>query len=138
MTFEELLREITEGKSGRETERKPERKPEPVRPPEVYTNYDEEVEDEESSKEVLEDVNYDYRTRDKLYRDYEQAKSEAFERKSLEETMTLASTDMSYGRFKEFDTKEKKHPMKQYLEELHDPEGLKKAFIVSEILQRKF
>ncbi len=134
MTFEDLLREITEGKMGRERTSEP--KPEPVRPQQRHSNYDEEVADE--AEEVLEDINYDYRTRDNLYREYDEAKQQAFERKSLEETMTLESTDMSYGKFKEFQTQEKKHPMKQYLEGLHDPENLKKAFIVSEILQRKF
>ncbi|HLT74630.1 MAG TPA: hypothetical protein VKZ68_06075 [Ohtaekwangia sp.] len=137
MTFEDLLREITEGKMGRQSEQGPQSRPEPVRQQQRYSNYDEEVAEEEV-QEVLEDVNYDYRTRDKLYREYEEAKQEAFERKSLEETMTLESTDMSYGKFKEFETQEKKHPMRQYLEGLHDPENLKKAFVVSEILQRKF
>ena len=135
MTFEDLLREITEGKMGRQSEQSPQQKPEPVPSQQRYSSYEEE---EEETGEVLEDVNYDYRTRDNLYREYEEAKQEAFERKSLEETMTRESTDMTYGRFKEFMTKEDKHPMRKYLEGLHDPENLKKAFVVSEILQRKF
>jgi hypothetical protein len=130
LTFEELLREITEGKTHREPERTPE--PEIQRP--SYKNYDDEVEEE---VEVLEDVNYDYRAKDSLYSQYEEAKRQAFERPSLEETMNVNDTDMRFGKFKEFEIA-KSQEVHPYLKDLKNPDGLKKAFVLSEILQRKF
>lgn len=131
LTFEELLREITEAKE--------ERKPEPVtvksEAREKYVNYEEEIEAEE---EDLEDEGYDYRKKDKLYAEYEDAKALAFYRPSLEETMSLNDTDTRFGRFKEFEQAKERDLMKEYLGDLQDPEGLKKAFVMSEIFQRKF
>jgi hypothetical protein len=131
LTFEELLREITEGK----TVKTPERKPEPVVSRPVYKNYDEEIADEE---EDLEDVDYDYRKQDSIYKQYEDAKSQAFIRPSLEETMDLSKTDMTFGKFKAFEIHRSRTGVPAYLDDLKDPEGLKKAFVMSEILKRKF
>jgi hypothetical protein len=135
-TFEELLREIVEGKS--EPEAEPERRPDPVHQRPVYKNYDDEIEEEVDSREVIEDVNYDYRKQDSIYAQYEGSKREAFARPSLEETMNLDTTDMSYGKFKAFDIHEKRNIGGEYLADLNDPEFLKKAFVMSEILKRKF
>jgi hypothetical protein len=133
LTFEDLLREITEGKVATPKTRTPE--PE-IERPSYYRNYDEEIEDE--VKEVVEDVNYDYRTKDSLYSQYEQAKNEAFTRPSLGETMNVSDTDMRFGKFKEFEIKNQRNLANEYLADLRDPEGLKKAFVLSEILKRKF
>ncbi len=137
-TFEELLREIMEGKSEPEQKPEVERKSEPIHQRPVYKNYDEEVEDEVNSRETLEDVNYDYQSRDSIYSDYEGAKREAFLRPSLEETMSLDETDMSYGKFKAFEIKQNRTVVGDYIADLKDPESLKKAFVMSEILKRKF
>lgn len=137
-TFEELLREIMEGKSEPEPEPKPQRKTEPTYNPPVYKNYDEDVEAETDSREVVEDVDYDYRKKDSIYSQYEASKREAFVRPSLEETMNHDMTDMSYGKFKAFDIQEKRNIGREYLADLNDPEFLKKAFVMSEILKRKF
>lgn len=132
LTFEDLLREITEGK----VEKAPERKPEPpvVQRP-MYKNYDDEVGEEVES---LEDVEYDYRKKNSRYAEYEEGKALAFERPSLEETSPVFKTDMSYGKFKEFEIQTNSNLMSDYLSDLNSPEGLKKAFVLSEILKRKF
>jgi len=121
LTFEELLREITESK----TQPKPQPK---------YTNYEEELEDEEQD---LEDVNYDYK-KDKVAVEYEAAKQHAFTRSSLEETMDINKTDIKFGKFKAFEQDEQTNLAERYLNDFKDPEGLKKAIVMSEILQRKF
>lgn len=130
-TFEELLREIMEGKP----EPEPEIRPVPPHQRPVYKNYDEEIEDEAQS---LEDVDYDHRRNESVYSQYEGSKPEAFTRRSLEETMTHDMTDMSYGKFKAFDIQESRNLGREYLQDLNDPETLKKAFVMSEILKRKF
>jgi hypothetical protein len=121
LTFEELLREITEGKS---LEKEPE-----------VVDYDDQVGDEEQD---LEEVDYDYKKKDKIYEVYEQAKAQAFVRPSLEETMKLEDTDLRYGKFKEFEEVEKQNVLEKYIADFRDPEGFKKAVVMSEILRRKF
>ncbi len=137
-TFEELLREIMEGKSQPEPEPEVEQESEPVYQKPVFKNYDEEAKEEVRSRETLEDVNYDYQRRDSIYSEYEGAKREAFLRPSLEETMSLDETDMSYGKFKAFEIKQNRTVVGDYIADLKDPESLKKAFVMSEILKRKF
>lgn len=129
LTFEELLKEITEAKQPK--------KPvyETVEPKTEYIDYDDQIGEEEQD---LEDVNYDYRKKDKLYNDYEEAKKEAFFRPSLEETMNVADTNMSFGKFKEFEQVQQRNLLEEYTKEFQDPEGLKKAVVMAEILNRKF
>ncbi len=69
---------------------------------------------------------------------YEQAKKQAFNRPSLEETMKVEDTVVSFGRFKAFEQEKKRDLLGEYLAELRDPEGFKKAVVMNEILQRKF
>jgi hypothetical protein len=125
LTFEELLREISEGKTQTQV-------PKEVTPKAEYENYDEVIEEEDL--EV--DLN-DYRN-DKVTTTYEEAKRQAFARPSLEDTMKLQDTEMKFGRFKEFEKEAKRDLLGEYLADLRDPEGLKKAIVVSEILKRKF
>jgi hypothetical protein len=127
LTFEELLREITEAKQPQPPVAKP------AYPKADVVNYDEEIGEEEQDLEV---VNYDDR---RIYNtDYEEAKRQAFARPSLEETMNVRDTDMQFGKFKVFEQKKKNSLLKEYNVNLQDREGLKKAFIMSEILKRKF
>jgi hypothetical protein len=140
MSFEELLREIQESKETRETPApaapiKPYRIPEPAyRPPEpTYqdVDYDDNIGEEAQDLETV--------TADQTSTDiYERAKQQAFLRPSLEETMKLEDTVIRFGQFKGYETTEEKAPLAGFLAELKDPEGFKKAFIMSEILQRKF
>ena len=130
LTFEELLREISEAKAPA--------KPEPVvvQPKSEYVDYDDDLEEEEQD---LEDVSGDYRKKDRAFYDtYEEAKRQAFNRPSLEETVKLKDTDMKFGKFKEFAEEAESNPLNDYLKELKDPEGFKKAFVLSEVLQRRY
>jgi hypothetical protein len=125
LTFEELLREITESK-------KP--SAEVIPPREDYVNYDEEVPVEEQD---LEDVNYNYR-KDKVASQFEDAEQHAFSRSSLEETLNIADTDTKFEKFKVFQAEQQSNPMDRYLSDFYDLEGLKKAVVLSEILKTKF
>ena len=123
LSFEELLKEITESKQQRQ----------PMEEPVV--DYDENLEEEEKD---LEDVEYDYRKQNKTYEVYEEAKKQAFFRPSLEETMKLQDTVVNFGKFKEFEKRAENNLAAEYLKEFHDTDSLKKAVVMSEILKRKF
>jgi hypothetical protein len=129
LTFEELLREITEAKQPQ--------KPvyQPAQPKAEYVDYDDQIGEEEQD---LEDVNYDYKKKDKLYDVYEEAKRQAFVRPSLEETMNVRDTNMQFGKFKVFERREQRNLLEEYTRDFQDPEGFKKALVMSEILKRKF
>ena len=139
VSFEELLREIQGMK-------KPEPAPRSIPMPRSYEqppekkewepyDYEDEVVEE---KKQLEDANYDYRKQDKIYDIYDNATKQAFVRPSLEETMKLDETIVRFNQFKEYKTDTKHNLMEEYVKELKDPKGFKKAFIMSEILQRRF
>jgi hypothetical protein len=123
LSFEELLKEITESKQQQQPRE------------ESVVDYDENLEEEEKD---LEDVEYDYRKQNKTYEIYEEAKKQAFHRPSLEETMKIQDTVVSFGKFKEFEKGAVTNLAAEYLKEFHDPEGLKMAVVMSEILKRKF
>ena len=76
--------------------------------------------------------------KDKVYDIYEDAKRLAFERPSLEETMKVTDTNVKFGKFKEFEAEEQRDLLAEYSKQFRDPEGLKKAVVLSEILNRKF
>jgi len=140
MSFEELLREIQEAKGTQqapapETPIKSYRIPEPAYRPQEPTyqevDYDDNLGEEEQDLETVSD--------DRTATDiYERAKQQAFSRPSLEETMKLEDTVIKFGQFRGYETTEEKNPLAGFLNEIKDPEGFKKAFIMSEILQRKF
>ena len=118
LTFEELLREITEGKAMP--------KAEPV------VDYDDELGEEEKD---LEDVDYNYRKDSQVYED---AKKQAFFRPSLEETMNVKDTVVSFGKFKEFERVKERNLSEEYLNHFLDQDAIKKAVVMSEILKTKF
>ena len=131
VSFEELLREIQGMK-------KPAAPPKPI--PEVanekkaWEPYPYKVEE----RKQLEDANYDYRDNDKIYEIYDNATKQAFNRPSLEETVKLKDTIVRFNQFKEYETNTNLSLVEEYVKELKDPKGFKKAFIMSEILQRRF
>lgn len=133
VTFEELLREITEGKLATPppvTERSPEYsqpKPQPE-----YVDYDDEIEDEEKSLEEVTAVDEERTTKI-----YEEAKKLAFYRPSLEETLKVQDVNTTYGKFAAFEAKQDTNLLLEYTKDLRDPKGFKKALILSEILNRK-
>lgn len=128
LTFEELLREITEGKQPQ----KPVFQPAPQR---KYENFDDDLKDEAQS---LEEVSYDERNDDHVFKAYEEAKNQAFQRSSLEETLHLKDIVMDFGKFKIFEEEKKRNLSDDYIKIFRNPEGLKQAVVMSEILKRKF
>lgn len=130
LTFEELLKEITESKT---MESKPVTIP--SAPQADYVDYDDDLSEEEES---LEEEEYDYRKRDQVYNVYEEAKRQAFERPSLEETMKAGETVGTYGKFKAFEEQQQRNLLQEYLGNFNDAEQLKKAVVMSEVLNRKF
>jgi hypothetical protein len=69
---------------------------------------------------------------------YDKGKLEAFNKLSLEETMRIEDTDVKYERFKMFEKQQSRDLIQEYLADFKDPEGFKRAIVMSEILQRKF
>lgn len=129
MTFEELLREI----QGEKVRTRPEpRVPEKKQP--EYVDYDDDLVEEEQD---LEDVEYDASKDDEVFKAYEAAKREAFNRPSLEEVSPVGEV-VRFDHFKEYDRPQKSRPSMSFLKDLKDPEGFRKAFIMSEILRRKY
>ncbi|RAV99577.1 hypothetical protein [Pseudochryseolinea flava] len=133
LTFEELLREISESKTATPVQTTVQTTTRPYQ--EAVVDYDDNLGEEAQD---LEDTGYDYRKKDKIYDVYEEAKRQAFNRPSLEETMKVEDTVVRYGKFKEFEQAPQRDLVKEYLSELSDPEGMKKAVVMSEILQRRF
>ncbi|CAN5263878.1 hypothetical protein BH09BAC3_BH09BAC3_23090 [soil metagenome] len=136
MTFEDLLREIQGSKKPDPVSQK---LPEPVyeAPQQKWEpyHYEEEV---VVQRKPLEDTNYDYRKHDKIYEEYDNAKKYAFVKPSLEETMKIEDTVVRFNPFKEY-APDPRHQLRQdIVKEFKNPQSFKKAFILSEILQRKF
>ena len=130
ITFEDLLREIQEAKA-------PSR-PQPVSPkqrPHELVDYDDELEEEEKS---LEDVTYDASKDDAVFKAYEAAKREAFNRPSLETIDQPRERNIQFGHFKEYEGKVISNRGRRFLKELKNPEGFRKAVILSEILNRRY
>jgi hypothetical protein len=131
VTFEELLREIQQTKT-------PKAQPQPILEPvkEYKTvDYDDDLKEEE---QPLENTNYDYRKQDTIYETYEKARQEAFLRPSMEETLKLENTVVRFGSFKGYEQEAKPTLASIYAKELRDPTNFRKAFIMSEILNRRF
>lgn len=127
LTFEELLREITEGKSTTQQPAKPTPRP-------AYVDYDDNLGDEAQD---LEEVDYSYQQRDNIYQVYEKAKQDAFSRKSLEE-IGEESKPLEFGKFKVFEEEKRRTVLDDIVQELGSPGGARKAVILSEILKPKF
>ena len=126
VSFEELLKEITEGKQPKPAATVVRPEPQPV-----YVDYDDEIESEEKT---LEKVTFDQERTNEIY---ENAKKMAFNRPSLEESLNLADVNTSFGKFKEFEIKTERNILSEYAKDLRDPKGFKKAFILAEVLNRK-
>lgn len=133
VSFEDLLREITEGKQPKAVQPVREQKAAytPPKPQPAYVDYDDEIEEEEKS---LEKVAFDQERTNEIY---ENAKKQAFARPSLEESLKLADVNTSFGKFKEFEVKSERNILSEYTKDLRDPKGFKRALILSEVLNRK-
>ncbi|MFM7859054.1 MAG: hypothetical protein ACKO96_45805, partial [Flammeovirgaceae bacterium] len=133
ISFEDLLKEIEASKNPQQTifkEQKP--KPQSVA---NDTDYDDELLEEAQGQERI-----DYKTRDEdaTFDVYEKAKLAAFNRPSLEETMKVEDTEVKFGQFKGYQQEQALSPLHLLVKDLKDPEGFRKAFIMSEILSRKY
>jgi hypothetical protein len=124
LTFEELLKEITEAK---------EPLPPVLKPVQEFEDYDDEIEEEKEPARP----EYDYRKQE-TYQSYEQSKFEAFNHLSYEETMKLEDTNVEFGKFKVFE-EEKAPPMaEQIAADFADIDRVKRAFIMGEIFNRRY
>jgi hypothetical protein len=129
ITFEELLKEITASKEKpvAETQSYEEYQPE-------YEDYDDRVEDE--IKDIEEEAVTNPQ-KNSIYQQFEEAKYKDYTKDTLEESLKLANVNMKYGRFKEFESSKEVNLLEAYASDLRNPEGLKKAFVLSEIFNRK-
>ena len=142
ISFEDLLREIQQAKNPKPEQpvlQKPVLQPgasvqRPAKPYD-YQDYDDEIEEEEKGPEIKRP---DYKADDKIYDVYEEAKKQAFIKPSLEETMKLEDTVVRFDQFKGYKQEKISSHGVSYLKDFKDREGFKKAFIMSEILKRKF
>jgi hypothetical protein len=121
VSFEDLLREITEAKS---LKAEPEYDME-----EVDFEYDDEPVEDHRVRDVV-----DHRKPEYTYDQYEAAKAHDYSKDSLEESLKLENVDMGYGKFREFETAKPVNLLDLYTKDLRDPEGLKKAVILTEVL----
>ncbi|MEK6780638.1 MAG: hypothetical protein AABY93_02975 [Bacteroidota bacterium] len=140
ISFEELLREIQQAKNPKpqpDVLQKPVLQTTTQRPakPYDYQDYDDDIEEEEKGQEIKRP---DYKADDKIYDVYEEAKRQAFVKPSLEESMKLEDTVVRFDQFKGYKQEKVNTLGMTYLKDLNDPVGFKKAFILSEILKRKF
>lgn len=133
VTFEELLREIQAAKNPKPISAPQNPVPLPQKSYEVV-DYDDDLEEEYKAPKRLD---YDENRDDKVYEIYEQSKKQAFLRPSLEETMKLEDTNVTYSKFDEYIQPGVKRELID-IKDIRDPQGLKKAFVMSEILKRKF
>ena len=133
LTFEDLLKEISEAKQPQQQASYPVKRFEsqPV-------DYDDELEDEE--KRDLEEVSYQKRKEEseRVTKVYEEAKRMAFQRPSLEETLNVRDTNVQFGKFKVFEAEKQRNLLEDYTKDFQDPDGFKRALVMSEILKRKF
>ena len=132
ISFEDLLREIQASKVPPPTVLEEKPRPQPVS---AYTDYDDELPEEGQD---LERVDYKQRDEDATFDVYEKAKLAAFNRPSLEETMKVEDTEVKFGQFRGYQQEQPLSPAHALVKDLQDPEGFRKAFIMSEILNRKY
>ena len=128
LTFEELLREITEGKQAQKHTPEPEPVP-------AYESYETDPGEEARS---LEDVNFDEADNANRWKPYEEIPARTVERKSLEETLRLQDTAINFGKFHAFETKHRARSADEYIKLIRNPTTLRQAVVMSEILKRKF
>ncbi len=126
VSFEDLLREIQAAKTP---------KPTPVIIPKKYDfeDYDDNLKEE---AEVVEKT--DYRSEDSIYETYDKAKRDAFNKVSLEESMHVEDTVVKFEQLKGYKREEREPAVNEYVRELRNPSSFKRAFILSEVLSRKF
>ncbi|MBX2912533.1 MAG: hypothetical protein M9954_07310 [Cyclobacteriaceae bacterium] len=129
ITFEDLLREI----QGEKALSKPPA-PKAKEPEYDLVDYDDDIPEEVGETEV---VDYEVNRDEQAFETYEAAQREASKTPAMEEMPHKLGTIMKSGHFEKYSLKKKKTSF-AFLNELKDPEGFKKAFVMSEILRRKY
>lgn len=151
LSFEELLREITEGKKKQRQPAPPQPQPKQVKIPSyeeskpAYVDYDDDIEPEIKTSER---VNYDEETTRQVY---DRARREATLKSSLDtlhsdiqgRKSSLRTLESSLGstkpdKFESSRMGDKHSLVAAYLKELRTPTGMKKAVVLSEVLKPKF
>jgi hypothetical protein len=128
VSFEDLLREIQASKA-----------PEPkvkTSQPAPQRSFDS-GNQRKQERAVLENVKPFYISSEQTKEVYENAKAAAFSGPSLEETMRLEDTVVRYDRSKQYG-KQEQSVVEDFVKELNDPDKLKRAFVLNEVLMRKF
>jgi len=128
LTFEELLREITEAKQTEK--RRPER--------EVVPQYESYEKDPGAEARSLEEVDFNEADRSVKWKPYEEVPAASAQRRSLEETMRLEDTVVDFRKFDVFENKDQKRQLDDYIRLMRNPVTLKQAVVLSEILKTKF
>jgi hypothetical protein len=134
ISFEDLLREIQEAKNP-----EPPARQEPARSPAgEWADYETTFESEERSLEQNEREVAPQPAVASPYAAYEQAKADAFNHPSLEETMRVEDTVVRFGKFKGYERVEEKPAAAAIAEAFADFDQVKKAFIMGEVLRPRF
>jgi hypothetical protein len=134
VTFEDLLREIQQSKVSQPEVKQTPKKEKYVYETPKYVDYDDNLQDEERS---LENVNY--KSDDEIYNTYEQAKKEAFNRPSYEDSeVDFKDSVLRFSHFKEYDTLSVPSEAQNIARELKNPDNIKRAIVLSEILNRRY
>ena len=133
VTFEDLLKEIQQSKTSAPEVKRPSK---PIYEQPKYVDYDDNLKEEE---EDLEDVNHNYRDEDEIYKTYERAKSEAFNKPSYEDSETnLKDSVIQFSHFKEYDNLSIPSEAHNIARELQNRDNIKRAIVLSEVLNRRF
>jgi len=136
ISFEELLREIVEGKQVQEP--RPREVPKPRRVPEPVPMYEAYEQDPGEEARSLEEIAVDEEPVAPRWKSYEEIPAANPERRSLEETLRLEDTVVDFSRFDAFEKRDERRVSDEYMKFLRDPQTLKQAVVMSEILKRKF
>lgn len=131
ITFEDLLREI----QGEKALARPVPPPKPEKKEYEFVDYDDDIPDE--IQEFEEEVKYDASNDEKAFQAYEASKKEANKALAIEKAANVGQIERS-EHFKGYGVNKKRKPSFDFLDELRDPNGFKKAFIMSEILNTKY
>lgn len=130
ISFEDLLREIQQTRA-------PQNQPPPVLQV-PYNEYDEVDDDEPDRRPEEQSLEKTQPVFANSFEIYEKAKAEAFVRPSLEETLKVEDTDMRFGQFDKYQHVQEVVPAKSFAETFRNFDEFKRAFVMAEILQRKY
>ncbi|MCU0384054.1 MAG: hypothetical protein MUF68_08295 [Cyclobacteriaceae bacterium] len=142
LTFEELLKEITEAKTPEVNTNKPTSRTQK----EVYKEAEEEEYptytgyDTVKEETYEEPKGYDFE-KEETYQTFEKSRFEAFNRKSYEELQlegALEQPKVEFRKFKSFEKEDGPSLASQIAEDFADMDKVKRAFIMAEVFNRKY